>query len=55
MFFAYEGQDQITKWFAEAFKRLSNSANVSENLNTTPETMREKVNSLMTNAVKKKS
>ena len=55
MFFAYEDQDQITKLFVETFKRLSNLANVSENLNTTPETMWEKVNSLMTDAVKKKS
>ena len=55
MLFTYEDQDQITKLFVETFKRLSNLANFSENLNTTPETMWEKVNSLMTDAVKRKS
>ena len=53
LFFAYEDQDQITELFVETFKRLSISANVFENQNTTPATMWEKLDLLMTNAVTK--
>ena len=55
LFFVYEDHDQITELFVETFKRLSISASVSENQNTTPATMWEKVDSLMTDAVTKKS
>ena len=53
LFFAYEDRDQITELFVETFKRLSISANVFENRNTTPAIMWEKVDSLMTDTVTK--
>ena len=53
LFFAYEDWDQITGLFMETFKRLSISANISENQNKTPATVWEKVDSLVTNAVTK--
>ena len=52
LLFAYEDQDQITELFVETLKRLSVSANLFENVSTTPATMWEKVNSLMTDPVK---